>query len=73
MGVGPARQHSSPLAFPSGGWATFPTPRTFPTGNHLLKLLLLPSALHRHLVRTPEHALKVLFTCRFCDLPWTGW
>ena len=25
MDVGPARQPRSPLAFPSGGWATFPT------------------------------------------------
>ena len=24
MGVGPAGQPRSPLAFPSGGWATFP-------------------------------------------------
>ena len=27
MGVGPACQTSHPLAFSSGSWATFPTPR----------------------------------------------
>ena len=30
MGVGPARQPRSPLAFPSRGWATFPTLGTVP-------------------------------------------
>ena len=30
MGVGPARQPRYPLAFPSGGWATFPTLGTVP-------------------------------------------
>ena len=30
MDVGPARQPHSPLAFPSGGWATFPTLGTVP-------------------------------------------
>ena len=30
VGVGPARQPRSPLAFPSGGWATFPMRGTVP-------------------------------------------
>ena len=30
MGVGPALQPRSPLAFLSGGWATFPTLETVP-------------------------------------------
>ena len=30
MDVGPARQPRSPLAFLSGGWATFPTLETVP-------------------------------------------
>ena len=30
MDVGPARQPRSPLAFPSGGWATFPMLGMFP-------------------------------------------
>ena len=30
MGVGPAHQPRSPLAFPSGGWAIFPTHGTVP-------------------------------------------
>ena len=30
MDVGPALQPHSPLAFPSGGWATFPTLETVP-------------------------------------------
>ena len=30
MDVGPARQPRSPVAFPSGGWATFPTRGTVP-------------------------------------------
>ena len=37
MGVGPACQHRSPLAFLSGGWATFPTRGTVPlTGGNWL-------------------------------------
>ena len=35
MDVGPAHQPHSPLAFPSGGWATFPTIGTVP---HILVL-----------------------------------
>ena len=35
MDVGPARQPRSPLAFPSGGWATFPTLGTVPHNNNM--------------------------------------